>query len=205
MVFMKEILLISCFLLTGLTGNLQDHVITWQGDTLDCRFPENPRKEGLRPAYKYHNGHIRLMAVFTNDSVRALEAGQVRGYYREKHGKRLLCDGRFESRKLLWPGDKDTSWYFMNIISAGKYATLYKIWEVLYEHPRAYYFVHFKKDKDPLFTTYVSNRKRMREILSDEDTKEGMTQFFADKKAGYEAAVKTYNQLKEEAALRSKN
>ena len=84
---MKEILLISCFLLTGLTGNLQDHVITWQGDTLDCRFPENPRKEGLRPAYKYHNGHIRLMAVFTNDSVRALEAGQVRGYYRENMEK----------------------------------------------------------------------------------------------------------------------
>jgi hypothetical protein len=65
--------------------------------------------------------------------------------------------------------------------------------------------VHFKKDKDPLFTTYVSNRKRMREILSDEDTKEGMATFFTDKKAGYEAAVKTYNQLKEEAALRSKN
>ena len=45
----------------------------------------------------------------------------------------------------------------------------------------------------------------MREILSDEDTKEGMATFFTDKKAGYEAAVKTYNQLKEEAALRSKN
>jgi hypothetical protein len=45
----------------------------------------------------------------------------------------------------------------------------------------------------------------MREILSDEDTKEGMTTFFANKKADYEAAVKTYNRLKEEAALRIKN
>lgn len=205
MVFMKELLLISCFLLAGLTGNLQDHVITWQDDTLACRFPDKPRKEGIRRPWKYHNGHVRVMTVFANDSVRVLEAGQVKGYVRKKHGIRLLCNGRFESRKMIWPGDRDTSWYFMSLETEGKHASLYKVWEHFNKSPRPYYFVHLKKQKDPHFTLYVSNRKEMRNLLTDEETKEGMEQFYAaNKRADFESAVKTFNRLKEEAALRTK-
>lgn len=197
---MKRILLISCFLLAGFTGNLQDHVITWQGDTMNCRFPEKPSKEGLKPAWKYENGHIRLMTVFENDSVRVLEAGQVKGYFREKHGTHLLCDGHFESMKMHWPGE-DTSWYFMNLLTRGKHASLYRIWMLFNKHPRAFYFIRLKGEKIPFFTRYISKRKKLKELLIDEDTREGMMQLFEEnKKVDYERAVKKYNQLKDEAA-----
>lgn len=190
------------------SGNLvlsQDYIITWKNDTIYCELPGKPGKEGLRPANKYENGHLRFVAFFPNDSVRVLEAGQVKGYHRSKHGKYLLCDGNFVAKKMLWSFG-DTTWYFMNRVEDGKYATLYIIYLREGRYIVPYYFINKKGDKNPLFATLIKNKKKLRELLTDEDIKEGMQGFFNSRKnKQYKEAVREYNRLKEEVQSLAQN
>lgn len=174
----------------------QDYVVTWNNDTISCILPAKPGKEGVKPSFKYENGHIRTLAIFPNDSLRVLEAGQVKGYYRQKHGSYLLCDGHFEAKKMRWP-NKDTNWYFMSRVEEGEYASLYMIYLKLSRSPVRYYFLIKKDDPDPLFTTYLRSWKHIQELLNDDDIKEGMQNFFSARgKKQYIKAVKEYNRLK---------
>lgn len=202
---MKRSIFLLSFLLAGQCIFSQDYIITWKSDTVYCRLPARPGKEGIRPASKYQNGHLRFLAFFSIDSVRVLEAGQVKGYYRGEHGSSLLCNGNFEARKMAW-SRQDTSWYFMNRVVEGKHATLYMIYLSTGNSPRAYYFLKKKDDPDPLFTVLLDNRKHLKELLLEEDIKEGMLRFFSGKKRRkYSEAVKEYNQLKEEGRPLTQN
>jgi len=147
---MKKIIFLSCLLLLAKITFCQDYIVTWNNDTIHCTLPARPGKEGVRPSLKYENGHIRTLAIFPNDSIRVLEAGQVKGYYREKHGKYLLCNGHFEAKKKLWQGT-DTNWYFMSRVEAGEYASLYMMYLRISRSPVRYYFLMKKDDPDPSF------------------------------------------------------
>ncbi|MBL7747969.1 MAG: hypothetical protein JNM19_11105, partial [Chitinophagaceae bacterium] len=141
--------LMCCSLLQGAVYAQSDYIITWQNDTIFCRFPDKPGKEGFKPASKYKNGHIQLMAVFGNDSVRTISAGEIKGYSRAKHGQSLLCNGNFESIQLVSrdsmltevDGKKEKSWFFLNKIVPGKYATLYCKYLFTSRGPRIYYYL----------------------------------------------------------------
>lgn len=195
---MRRNVVFLSFMLAGQFSFSQDYIITWKGDTVYCRLPAKPGKEGIRPAWKYENGHVRFLAFFPNDSVRVLEAGQVKGYYRGGHGRSLLCNGNFEARKMAW-SRQDTNWYFMNRVEEGKHATLYMIYLSSGKAPRAYYFLKKKDDPDPWFTLLLNNRKHLEELLLEEDIKEGMQLFFSGKsRRKYSEAVKEYNRLKEQ-------
>lgn len=174
----------------------QDYIITAGNDTLYCRLPGDIRKEGIRPVYKYLNGHTRLAVVFSNDSLRVQEPGQIRGYYRSVHGKSLLCDGYFESRKMAWK-EGDTSWYFMNRVQDGDFAALYKIYLADGDAPSQYYFLDIKGQADPDFVQLVPGRKKLKALLTDADTREEMEKLFSRrKKISYREAVAAYNLLK---------
>lgn len=174
----------------------QDYIITRGGDTLHCRLPGHIRKEGIRPVYKYLNGHIRLAVVFPNDSLRVHEPGQIRGYYRAEHGKSLLCDGYFESRKMAWKAG-DTSWFFMNRVYEGPFATLFKIYISDGDAPSLNYFLAKKGQSDGDFVHLVAGRKKLKKMLTDPDTQEAMEALFSRrKKISYRDAVVAYNQLK---------
>ncbi|MBL7723696.1 MAG: hypothetical protein JNK27_06085 [Chitinophagaceae bacterium] len=184
----------------------QDHVITWDADTLTCIFPDKPRKEGLRPGSKYENGHIRLLAHFENDSVRIIEAGDVKGYSRKKHGKSLLCDGVFESVELteeeqryIYYGRSDGKrWYFLNRVFSGKYASLY----VMYisrtsESPRSFYFIK-KTDQKSTKPVLLRNWKQIFTQLDDLPVNSGFkADNYRGKKRNFVYVVNDYNRLKE--------
>lgn len=193
----------------------QDYIITWANDTINCTFPQKPGKIGFRPAGKYENGHVRVLTIFPGDSIRAIEAGDVKAYYRLKHGKELLCNGYFEAKKVKetdWqsndaiPGNKGNAWYFMNQVVKGKYASLYMvyIWRGS-KTPAPFYFVSKYNDPDSLQPAWLGTRKKLVEIFSDRDLKEAM-QPVLDRKARkrYADIVREYNRLKEAAALKLK-
>lgn len=186
-----------------MAGFAQDYIITWQNDTVYCRLPENPRKEGIRPAGKYHNGHIRFAAFFGEDSLRILEPKQVKGYFREKHGKKLLCDGHFDARKAIYPG-RDTSWYYMSRTVQGEYASLYTAYFFAGSRPVRYFFIQkHHAGAVPYYAVYATTHKMIRELLADKDIETEMRSFLTGKRKRKLAdAIKEYNRLK--AAVKGK-
>lgn len=199
------LLCVQVFALTLFSG-AQDHVITWDADTLKCIFPDKPRKEGLRPGSKYENGHIRLLARFENDSVRVIEAGEVKGYSRKKHGKSLLCDGIFESvelteeeqRYIYYSRSDGKRWYFLNRVISGKHASLY----VMYLSrtsgpPRSFYFIK-KSGTNSTKPVLLRNWKQMFTRLDDLPVSSGFkAENYRGKKKSFLYVVNDYNRLKE--------
>lgn len=189
-----------------LCAQAQDHVITWDADTLQCIFPDKPRKEGVRPGSKYENGHIRLLAHFENDSIRVIEAGDIKRYSRKKHGKSLLCDGVFESvevteqeQRYIYSGRNDGKrWYFLNRIFSGKYASLY----VMYISrtsgpPSSFYFVR-KMDHEKIKPVLLRNWKQVFDHLHDPVINADFkAENYKGKQKNYLHIVKEYNRLKE--------
>jgi len=189
-----------------LCAQAQDHVITWDADTMQCIFPDKPRKEGVRPGSKYENGHIRLLAHFENDSIRVIEAGDIKGYFRKKHGKSLLCDGVFESvevteqeQRYIYSGRNDGKrWYFLNRIFSGKYASLY----VMYISrtsgpPSSFYFVR-KMDHEKIKPVLLRNWKQVFDHLHDPVINADFkAENYKGKQKNYLHIVKEYNRLKE--------
>jgi hypothetical protein len=203
--------LFSLLIFTTRIGQAQDYVITWSNDTVYCVFPEKPGKEGMRPASKYENGHVRVLTFFPNDSVRVVEAGSIKGYYREKHGKSLLCNGKFISQRVrkedvyltgLARRDSNSDWFFMNEVHTGKHASLY----LIYLHsgsqvPTAFYFVQKHIKGSSLDPIRISTRKNLVEIFSDPDIAGEMKPVLQKKgRKKYVHIIKEYNRLKEEAA-----
>lgn len=208
---MRLFVLFSMLFFAAQAGQAQDYVITWTNDTMYCVFPEKPGKEGMRPASKYENGHVRVLTFFPNDSVRVVEAGAIKGYYREKHGKSLLCNGKFISQRVskednyvagLARRDSNSDWFFMNEVHAGKHASLYLVY--LYsgsQVPTAFYFVQKHIKGSSLDPIRISTRKKLVEIFSDPDIAEGMKPVLQKKgRKNYVHIITEYNQLKEEAA-----
>lgn len=189
-----------------LCAQAQDYVVTWDADTLQCIFPDKPRKEGVKPGSKYENGHIRLLAHFENDSIRVIEAGDIKGYFRKKHGKSLLCDGFFESVELteqeqryIYSGRNDGKrWYFLNRIFPGKYASLY----VMYISrtsgpPSSFYFVK-KMDHENTKPVLVRSWKQVFDHLHDPViSADFKAENYKGKQKEYLHIVKEYNRLKE--------
>jgi len=192
--------------LVAASARAQDYVITWANDTVACVFPEKPGKKGLRPASKYENGHLRTAAFFPNDSMRVLEAGAVKAYYCQVHGRDLLCNGYFEAKKVTGAakralyhsrGNPDNSWYFMNRVVAGKYASLYVVYIRFNKLPVPVYFVSKHNDPDPLEPTLLGERKKLEELFSDDDIKEAMRPLLLRKaRKRYPGIVREYNRLK---------
>lgn len=188
-------LLLLCFVSAG-----QDYIISWQGDTIRCRLVQDPKKEGLKPRYKYTNGHRRLAVVFANDSLRDYDAGEIKGYYRQQHGKSFLCDGHFESVLYSWNG-RDSSWHFMNRLFKGTYAGLYRIWYRSTDRQSASYFLYLPHTPQKFF--YIEGFSTLRKMLSDEDVAEKMKPYFSHKnQRHFENIVRQYNRLKSEAAIK---
>ena len=110
----------------------QDYIVTWNNDTITCIMPPKPAKDGLKPSHKYENGYEKFAAIFSADSIRIIDAGQVKSYSREKHGKGLLCNGIFDAKKIagntrkeIGELKKNEKWVFMQRVSTGPYAKLY--------------------------------------------------------------------------------
>jgi hypothetical protein len=190
-------------LLLGLSqyGDAQDYVITWDNDTVACTFPAKPGKEGLRPARKYENGYLRVPAIFAGDSIRVLRAGEVKGYFRKAHGKYLLCNGFFESRKIVpgagvYENEQDNQWYFMNRVLEGKYASLYMIYLPGRHSPQPVYLVAKHTDPDPLTAFTIWNTKSARRLLAEPDIKKAMEQYLSVKRRKFTEMVLEYNRLK---------
>lgn len=212
-------LFFACFY--SLSMGQEDMIFTWDGDTINVTMPGQPWKDGVRPASKYDNGYIRTFTVFANDSVRVIEAGEIKGYYRKKHGKRYLCDGYFESRKIK-PGtylstinwgrsgtnsgkDADNPWYFMAPVVKGKHASLYRIYTWCGQCMHAMYFLGRPEDEDSLMTQPVWTRKEAIKLLSDPDVADAMNDYWENgKKKKIGTIVEHYNTVKESAALKSK-
>lgn len=213
---MKYIFSLIVTLLSATLLNSQDYIITWKGDSLECRMPEKPWKEGFRPISKYDNGHLQVPVIFANDSVRVIKAGDIKGYSRDKHGKGLLCNGDFESKQLLdekgrksamwhWGGDED-SWYFLQKLEEGPHANLY----ILYLRcssgiTDAFYGISKHAEGKPDKAVVMYNRKRTVEFLSDPDIADKMKKVkYKKKRSAYRQLVNEYNRLKTEAANKSK-
>ncbi len=205
---MKHHLLILLFFCKFLSLKGQDHIVTWNNDTLQCTFPNKPGKEGFRPSYKYENGHLRVIAYFPNDSVRVIEAGEIKSYSRKDHGKSLLCNGQFDAKQIQREGRKasyfprysdEKSWHFMRRMVTGKHATLYiAYWYQGQNSPAAYYFIT-RSDADPKLAVVLNGRKDANKFLSDADMAEQMKKVkYRKSRKGYIDIVNEYNRLKEE-------
>jgi hypothetical protein len=192
-------------ILCCITAPAQDFIITRNNDTLPCQMIQDPRKMGLRPAGNYRNGYSRIAVLFPGDSLRVFEAGQIRGYYRQKHGKGLLCDGHFESLKIQEANSdlvtedekKSFSQVFLYREKNGEYAAMYKLlkWgRRLY----TYYYVVKKQGADTLTAKLLTGRKSLRAIFCDEDIKTEMEEVLR-KTRRFGDMVDAYNRLKENA------
>jgi len=202
--------LFCCPLLRDAVHAQSDYVVTWQNDTIFCRFPDKPGKEGFKPAWKYKNGHIQLAAVFSNDSVRMISAGEIKSYSRAKHGQSLLCNGNFESIQLVnrdstlteEEGKREKNWFFLNKIVPGKYATLYCKYLFTSRGPRIYYYLVKHTRESNQVPQLVWDWKKTKSMLADEDIADKLRQFrFTKARNKYRELVREYNRLKEEAAL----
>lgn len=192
----------------GISVSCQDYIITWQGDTISCRFPDNPRKEGFRPVKKYLNAHNRLAAVFSNDSVRIIEAGQVKGYYRSRHGQSFLCNGDFVAKKIIYQNTRgaakprrnapdDEGWFFLRKVEEGAFASLY----ILYKwrggsRPYLFYCISKHEYGDPLVSVVMKSKNNIIRFLSDPKI-DFKNRKFRNNTKGYQEIVKEYNRLKE--------
>lgn len=183
----------------------QDYIVTWKNDTLSCVFPDKPGKEGFRPAFKFENGHVRVLTYFPNDSVRAIEAGEIRSYSRSKHGTGLLCNGVFDAKKI---DNRDRAmvdpyrlrderpWYFMRRVEEGPFATLY----ILYTYSgRRISFSYYlcRSDDDPDMAISLRGRKHTVRLLSEDEHAGSLVNFkFKNSQKGYIQIVREYNRLK---------
>ncbi|HEX2629787.1 MAG TPA: hypothetical protein VHM26_12260 [Chitinophagaceae bacterium] len=182
----------------------QDHIVTWDNDTLHGRFSAHPRKEGLRPQYKYNSGFYQSGFYFNNDSLRVLKAGEIKSYYRNEHGKRLLCNGHFESWKVnikdlhysrYYRRDTAMQWYFVRKVEDGEHAQLYVLTDDCGRGYFNHYFIH-KKGTGVLYS--LESKSKAIAYLSDESVKDGLKQFKSRRsKRFYTDIVKEYNRLKE--------
>ncbi len=205
------------FLVTSLTFGLiavgQDYIINWNNDTIACKLPGDAKKAGFKPAWKYEDGYERIVAVSDNDSIRVINAGDIKGYSRQKHGKGLLCDGFFEAKQILFSNQNirttvegksagnNSDWVFLSRIAEGKYATLY----MKYETDGTDYFSSYYLDRHGIeaANTVIPfyNKKKMIELLSDNDIAGEMKRFkYRKSNKGFAEIVVEYNRLKEAAA-----
>lgn len=199
-------MLYACLLFFVTPTIAQDHVVTWDNDTLYGRFASHPRKEGLRPQYKYNSGFYQSGFYFTNDSLRVLKAGEIKSYYRKEHGRKLLCNGHFESWKVNIKElhysrydrrDTAAQWYFVRKVEDGEHAQLYVLTDDCGRGYFNHYFIH-KKGTGVLHSLY--NKRKAIEYLSDASVKDKLAQFKSRRsQKGYADIVKEYNRLKEMA------
>jgi hypothetical protein len=204
---MKKILLLL-FISFAFCSNAQDYIVTWSNDTLKTTFPTNPAKERLKPAYKFKNGYLYLPAVFNNDSLRVYRAGEIKAYYREKHGKNLLCDGHFESVKAAVgtrpqrteEGKLATNWYFMVPVEKGKYASLYKILIWGRRINTYYYVVKHTGETEPL-GVFAMTQKQYQRLLTVPGAEEEMRSYIKTNKR-FSKMVVEYNRLMETAQIK---
>lgn len=205
------------FLIAGLSmgsiAQAQDYIITWQNDTIACKLPGDIKKAGLKPVWKYDDGYEKVVTVFENDSVRIINAGEIKGYSRKEHGKGLLCDGNFEAKQIVTQGQskrtlveekgpaKNLEWHFLSRIVEGKYATLY----IRYDSDGTCIFSSYYLDRHGIEAenTVIPffNKKKMIEMLSDDDIAHEMKGFkYKKSNKGFAEIVNEYNRLKEAAA-----
>ena len=188
--------------------NSGDFIITWKNDTITCSFPANPKDADIRPARRYLNGHISIPTVFGNDSVRIIPAGDIKAYSRNEHGKSLLCDGYFESKKLAAlngvrknpDGRTNEEWYFLRRLVDGKYASLHIIYLGTGDNISSTLFltIHNSKTTDMI---KVWGWKKTLALLSDSDTAEELSKLKRNGSNKYSDLVKEYNRLKEEVDI----
>lgn len=201
---MAKKMLYACLLFFITPAAAQDHIITWDNDTLYGRFSSHPRKEGLRLQYKYNSGFYQSGFHFSNDSFRVLKAGEIKSYYRKEHGRQLLCNGHFESWKIYtqelhysrYDGrDTAAQWYFVRKVEDGEHAQLYVLTDNCGRGYFNHYFIH-KKGTGILYS--LDNKRKAIAYLSDASVKDGLDQLKSRRsKKGYADIVKEYNRLKE--------
>lgn len=192
----------------------QDYIVNWENDTIFCKLPGDAKKAGLKPVWKYEDGYERIVAVSDNDSIRIINAGDIKGYSRQKHGKRLLCDGFFESKQILYTRQNqrttvegenignNSKWYFLNRIVQGKYATLYIWYETHGGCTYSSYFINRHGIEASNTVIPFFNKKKMVELLSDSDIASEMKGFkYRKSNKGFSEIVVEYNRLKEEAEV----
>ena len=202
--------LLSLALVPGAVG--QDYIITWNNDTIACQLPGDAKKAGLKPAWKYEDRYERIVTVSDNDSIRVINAGEIKGYSRQKHGKRLLCDGVFEAKQILFSNQNkrttvegknsgnNPNWVFLSRITEGKYATLYMKYDTDgTSYYSSYYIVRHGIEAANTVIPFF-NKKKMIELLSDSDIASEMKRFkYRKSNKGFAEIVNEYNRLKEAA------
>jgi hypothetical protein len=181
----------------------QDYIVTWENDTLPCRLVQHPEKDRLKPAAKYKNGYLRLAVLFPNDSLRIYHPGEIKSYYRARHGRGLLCDGIFHAVKAYnqpgiltnAEGQKDGhEWYFMLLEETGIYASLYKIMILNKRLQTFYYVVRHPVAGNP--EGYLLLRKKdIITVLAEPGISVPMTRFIRNNK-NFRSFVREYNRLK---------
>jgi hypothetical protein len=205
---MRKGKLITAILLLLTAGNCpgQDYIITWNNDTLYCELPTSPKEAGFRPKSDYTNGYYKLAAIFPNDSVRVFNPGEIKGYYRAKHGKQLLCDGMFYSVQVVHPNrpltdpdrkENNVIWYFMLAEEVGKYASMYKVMVSNNGLKTSYYAVKHTGSNEPQ-GVFMGPKKQLIATLAEKDIKEAMTDFIK-KNRRFRKMINEYNRLKKEA------
>lgn len=208
LLFLAMSMLLSVIYMQG-----QDYIITWQNDTIACNLPGDAKKAGLKPFWKYENGYRQIAIFFDNDSIRVIKAGEIKGYTRKKHGRRLLCDGDFEAKQVVLQTkakrtfvednsstEKTHPWFFFNRVIVGKFANLY----IKYESDGSCYYLSYyihRHGIDSVNTVVpIITKKKMLVFLSDSDIATEMQRFKYKKSSkGFSEIVKEYNRLKEAA------
>jgi hypothetical protein len=206
------LLLFITGLIVGQLAAAQDYIITWQNDTIACKLPGNSKTVGIKPGWKYQNGYERILTVFANDSIRVINAGEIKGYSRKEHGKKLLCDGIFEAKKIalavknkLTPVDaekskKEEPWYFLNRVVQGKYASLYIQYSFQSSSISSSYYISRHGIEPPDTVIPFFNKKKMIELLSNDAMAGELANFnYRKSTKGLLDIVNEYNRLKEEA------
>lgn len=200
----KHTLCLAFLLSSFFAVHAQDYIVTWTNDTIACRLSANPKKDRLKPLAKYKNGHERIVSFFDNDSLRTIEPGKIKSYYRKDHGTSLLCNGYFDSKLHFFQPKKEkkkkyraTNWYFLQRVVEGKYASLY-----------LGYFTYGDGCTDDAW--YISRpgtdtawslmgKKHAVELLSDAQTREAMKKIiWRSSSKGYSDIVNAYNRIREE-------
>jgi hypothetical protein len=211
---LKKIVLAAYLMAAGEVA-AQDYIISWTGDTVNCRMLADPAREKLRPRYKYLNGHYRLAVVFNSDSLRVLEAGDVKAYYRKHHGKNFLCNGFFEAKKISTAAktglsgnlaaDPNYQWYFMRQVVKGDYASLHAVYTTRGSRASLSYYISMA-GPDSLYSKFFSTkRKALRYLAGKANKKEFVQLKYRRSMKGYIDIVNMYNQVMGSVGSREKN
>ncbi len=206
---MKKTVSLIAFHLIFISSFSQGYIVTWAGDTVTVTLPSNPRKAGLARPGQYTDGHKQIAVLFPGDSLRIIKAGDVKGYYRKTHGKDLLCNGNFESRKLnekdrwLLDGARKSGtgpWCFMNRVVDGEYACLYVVYSRIGNSTSRHFFLKRNGAGDSSLPVLLFTKKKLKQLLMDPDIAGEMKESSYRKGyKGYYDLVNTYNRLKEKA------